>query len=190
MKFIKVSLVCSLFSLAIVASTNAIPTPVNITVSGGTDVIAAPKSDLGDFGDPTVLSWLTTDVVNYNTINSTTYPAPVTVTGQIGQTSGAGGNNITLDLTGTYDYLFFHWGGQNGGWAQAFYIGGLTGDFSFDNSLIGTGQGPSVGGLSFFSYYGPGPVPTQNNAPDGGVTAAMLGMALTGFGLVARRIKK
>jgi hypothetical protein len=181
MKSRNVGLVCAAF-LTVIATAHAIPTPINITVSGGADVVAAPKSDLGDFGDATVLSWLTTDVANYNGLNSTTLPAPVAITGLTGVTGGAGGNSITLNVTG-FDYLFFHWGGQGGGWAQAFYVGGSTGNFTFDNSAIGTGQGPSVGGLSFYSFYDP-------SVPDGGSTVMMLGAALSGLGLAVRRFQK
>ena len=186
MKSLSKSVCSAVYSpLLIVASTSAITVPlVDITVGGGVDVIAAPKSDLGNFGDGTVLSWLTTDVVNYNSINSTTLPAPVTVAGQIGQTGGAGGNSITLNLTGTFDYLFFHWGGQGGGWAQAFYIGGLTGQFSFDNTTIGTGQNPCVGGLSFFSILWP------QQRPRWWCDGCDAGPGADQPGTVARRIKK
>jgi hypothetical protein len=174
------ALLLGLILLPLVATANSIP--VNITVSGGALVVAAPKSDLGDFGDATVLNWLTGDVSSYNTLTSSSLPAPVSIS-QIGLTGGAGGNSIVLDLTGTADYLFFHWGGQGGGWAQAFNIAGLTGDFTFDNSLIGTGQGPSVGGLSFYSLYGP------TSVPDGASTMLMLGAALSGIALIKRRIQ-
>ena len=169
--------------LALVASANA--TPINITTSGGADVTAALGSDLGNFSESTVLSWLTSDVITYNSLNSSSLPTPTTVAGQTGLTGGTGGNSISLNVTG-YDYLFFHWGGQNSGWVQAFYVGGSTGDFSFNSSAIGTGSGPSVGGLSFYSFYGP----TTNSVPDGGTTIMMLGATLSGLSLMVRRFKK
>lgn len=180
------SAVCAIL-LALIASANAVP--INITTSGGANVIAAPKSDLANFGDATVLSWLTGDIITYNSLNSKSLPAPTTITGQIGLSGGTGGNSITVNVTG-FDYLFFHWGGQGGGWAQAFYVGGSTGSFAFDNSAIGTGTGPSVGGLSFYSFYGPTPIVTHNSVPDGGSTIMMLGAALSGLSLVVRRLKQ
>src|SRR5882724_12748849 len=120
-----------IFGLVLLAAllplANAVP--INITVSGGVDVVAAPKSDLGNFGDATVLSWLTGDITAYNAINGTSLPGPTTFGGMVGLTGGTGGNSITLDVSG-FDYLFFHWGGQGGGWAQAFYVGGSAGSFS------------------------------------------------------------
>jgi hypothetical protein len=155
-------------------------TPVDITVSSGSSAIAAPKSDLGNFGDNTVLTWLASDINSYNTLNGTSLGAPLTVAGQIGQTSGVGGNSITLDVTG-YQYLFFHWGGKDGGWAEAYYVGGSTGSYTFNNTPIGTN--PQVGGLSFYSFY------NSVSVPDGGSTMLMLGAAFSALGLIVRRVK-
>jgi hypothetical protein len=159
-------------------------TPVNVTVSGGSPVVAAPSSDLGNFGDATVFSWMVNDVAAYNSIASTTYGAPSNSGALIGQTGG-GGNSISLDVSG-YQYLFFHWGGsqlQPGGWAQLFYVGDSSGSFTFDNSAITVNETPAAGGISFYSLYG-------TNVPDGGSTVMMLGAALSGLGVVARRMKK
>jgi hypothetical protein len=64
-------------------------------------------------------------------------------------TTGSGPDSITLTL-GTYDYLFLHWGGQNGGWEQLYYVGNSTGQFQFSAP---PGGHPAVGGLSFYSFY-------------------------------------
>ena len=157
-------------------------TPINVTVSGGVSVVAAPKSDLGNFGDATVLSWLGSDISSYNTLTSSSLPAPTTILGQVGLSGGTSGNSITLNVTG-FDFLFFHWGGQHGGWAQAFYVGSSAGSYTFDNSAIGTN--PDVGGLSFYSFYGP----TLRNIPDGGSTIMLFGVALSGLGMLVRRCK-
>lgn len=169
--------------LALLPSANAVP--LNITVSGGASVVAAPKSDLGNFGDATVLNWLTSDVAAFNALTSATLPKPLSISGQTGLAGGTGGNSITLDVTG-FDYLFFHWGGQLGGWAQAFYVGASTGSFTFDNTAIGVN--PSVGGLSFYSFFGP--TPHRQTVPDAGSTVLLLGAALSGLGVVVRRCKK
>lgn len=171
-----------LFSLLVLgAVTLAQAVPVNVTVSGGTTVVAAPASDLGDFGTTTVLNWLTSDIANYNSLTSSALPAPTTISsGLLNQTSGTGGTSINIDVTG-FDYLFLHWGGKGGGWAQAFYVGGSSGDYTFDNSAIGTN--PTVGGLSFYSYYGV-------NVPDGASTVILLGSALIGMAAAVRLFKK
>jgi len=174
----------AILGCVLVALPEARAVPVDITVSGGALVVAAPKSDLGNFGDGTVFSWLTSDVANYNSIEVTSLPAPTQTGDQTGLTSGAGGNSITLDLPGNYNYLFLHWGGQHGGWAQAFYLGNLAGDYTFDNSTIDGGAGnPAVGGLSSYSLIDDVPL-----APDGGTTFVLLGTALSCLGLIRRRL--
>lgn len=160
--------------------------PVNITTSGGASTVAAPASDLGNFGDATVLNWIAADVATYNSLNSTTYGTPTSTGAQIGQTSGTGGNSILLDVTG-FQYLFFHWGGSQlaqGGWAQLFYVGDASGSFNFDNSDITVNESPAAGGLSFYSLY------NTASVPDGGSTLLMLGAAVSGLSLTVRRFKQ
>ena len=164
---------------------NTIPiNPINITVSGGADVVAAPKSDLGTFGDANVLTWMNKDIINYNSLNSASLPGAISSGGAALSSSGTGGNSVTIDVTGL-GYLFLHWGGQGGGWAQLFYIGSATGNFTFDNSNIANSQ-PLVGGLSFARDYGI----VNHTVPDGGSTMLLLGMTLSGLTLVARRLKQ
>ena len=155
----------------------ATPTPLNITMSGGTMVIAAPKSDIGNYGDATVYSWLTADIAAYNSFTSSSLPTSVIDPFLTKISSGFldGAENILLSGG---DYIFLHWGGKSGGWEQAFYIAGLNGTFSFTPP---PGGHPAVGGLSFYSVYGA-------NVPDGGTTAAMLGGALTMIGLIRRKL--
>ena len=157
----------------------ASPTPVNITVDNGALAVDAPKGDNGvtDFGDGTVFTWLSTyDVPQYDTLASANLPPPITTGDQTAQmhnwTEDSAGD-ATLDLSGTDDYIFLHWGGPGGGVFQAFYIAGLTGDYTFDNP---TGMGP--GTLSFDNLYNGDPV------PDGGTTVFLLGLAISGLGLI------
>ncbi len=185
MKFKNIFL--SAVGLTIVTTASAIPTPVNVTVSGGAIVVAS--SDLSDYGDSTVLAWTSTDIANYNTLAPASYPD-----GSVSRNSKTdvsnGGDSIQLDLSGTDQYVFLHWGGKGGGWAQLFYVGGLSGDFTFNNSLIDNGAGhPDVGGLSFYSYYD-ATTTTKTSVPDGGSTMLMLGAALSGLGLIVRRVKQ
>jgi hypothetical protein len=158
-------------------STNAIPT--DITISGGADVVAAPSSDFANFGDTTVYNWLTGDVTAYNILHSTSLPAPVanldnSPLSKI-DTTASGPSSVTLTLNDSYDYIFLHWGGKNGGWGQAYYIGGSTGSFEFDAP---PGGNPDVGGLSFYSLYGP--TPTTDRVPDGGNTLTLLAFVCIG----------
>lgn len=170
-------------SFGALTATRADTIPVDVTMSGGTSVIAAPASDLGNFGDGTVYSWLTADIAAYNSANDTLLPVP------IGNSDGTpplkvstdGGDSITLTLNGSYDYVFFHWGGQDGGWAQVYYIGGLDGTFQFDAP---PGGHPAVGGLSFYSFYGGG-----GSVPEGGNTALLLGGVCVVMALGARKVK-
>jgi hypothetical protein len=151
--------------------------PLNITMSGGSAVIAAPKSDIGDYGDATVYSWLSADIAAYNSFAAAALPTSVNNPFLTKVASGFGSGAENILLTGG-DYIFLHWGGQGGGWEQAFYIAGLTGTFSFSPP---PGGNPAVGGLSFYSVYGAG-------VPDGGTTAAMLGGVLMTIGLIRRKL--
>jgi len=179
----------------LVAVPQAPANPINITVSGGVGVEAAPASDLGNFGDATVLNWLKNAVDIYNQgflDEADKLPANGIAAVATGLEDGAGGDSIFLDFTsGVYDYVFLHWGGKKGGWAQAFYIKGLTG-YTFDNSLIAAGAGhPDVGGLSFYSFYDPPPSPNDptNLVPDGGTTLLLLGATLCCVGLIRRKLR-
>ncbi len=170
--------------LSAVTCAEATPTPVNITVSGGAIVVAS--SDLSSYGDGTVLSWVSSDIPNYNTLAPANYPSGSVALGSK-TTTGSSPDSIQLTLTGTDQYLFLHWGGQGSGWAQLFYIGGLTGDYTFASTTIDNGAGhPAVGGLSFYSYYDA----KGSTVPDGGSTLWLLGAAMSGLAFAARRFRK
>ncbi len=182
----------NLVLLGLVAGASAMANPINITMSGsppftGSTQITANFTSPSNLGDPTVFDWLKADVSAYDSTYSASYPAP---TGDANnkplfKDDSIPANTDSLAITlGTYDYIFLHWGGSHGGSVQAFYIGGETGTFTFDNSLIGTGN--AVGGLSSYSFYGP----ETKSVPDFGSTALMLGAALSGLGLMTRRLKK
>lgn len=160
----------------------ATPTPLNITVSGGALVIAAPQSDIADYGDATVYNWLTADIAAYNSITSYSLPTSVINPFLTKVASGFLGGAEDILLTGG-NYIFLHWGGQGGGWEQAFYITGLTGTYTFTPP---PGGHPVVGGLSFYSIYGA--TAGGANVPDGGTTVAMLGGALAMIGLIRRKL--
>ena len=181
----------SLVLLSLAAGTSALAIPINITMSGsppftGSTQITANFTSPSDQGDGTVFDWLKADVSAYDSTYSASYPtptaginsAPLFKDGSI----PANTESIAIAL-GAYDYIYLHWGGKGSGSVQAYYIGGETGTFTFDAP---PGGHPDVGGLSSYSFYGPD---ITQPVPDYGSTALMLGAALSGLGLMTRRLK-
>ena len=157
-------------SLFVASLTSQATSVINITVSGGSLVTDAPKSDLGDFGDGTVLTWLTADVIAYKGITGIALPPPVANNPLDKVNTGSGPLSLNLNLNNTFDYIFLHWGSSGGGVAQAFYIGGVTGPVEFDVPADGNS-------LSSYTLYGPTP---SSHVPDGGNTLIMFGLACIG----------
>ena len=86
------------------------------------------------------------------------------------------GTTVNLGLTGgTFDYLFTHYGGPGGGFAEVWYVGNLSGKISIPS--IGFGHGLS--GWALFTAPG-------GAVPDGGTTVMLLGAALGVLGVVRR----
>jgi hypothetical protein len=86
------------------------------------------------------------------------------------------GTTVNLGLTGgTYDYLFAHYGGPGGGFAEVWDVGNLSGNISIP--FIGFGHGLS--GWALFTAPG-------GAVPDGGTTVMLLGAALGALGVVRR----
>ena len=84
------------------------------------------------------------------------------------------GTTVNLGTAGLYDYLFAHYGGPGGGFAEVWYVGNLSGSISIP--AIGFGHGLS--GWALFTA----PV---GAVPDGGSTAIVAGLAgLLGWGLL------
>ena len=155
--------------------------PVNVTMYDDSSVIAAPGRALSSFGDSAVYSWLQADVASYNTASGTAYPVPTanpngSPLSKVNTTSG--GSSVTVTVP-SQEYVFLHWGGKNGGWEQAFYNPGETLDYTFNAP---PGGHPAVGGISFYSTYGPG----GGSVPDSGASIGLLGMALSGLVLMRR----
>ena len=82
---------------------------------------------------------------------------------------------ITLDISG-YDYIKLKWDGL---W-QFYYIGGETGEFTFESTVFNDKGQPQE--LSHYTFFSP-----RNGVPDGGTTLGLLGMALFGLGMLRRR---
>jgi VPDSG-CTERM motif len=89
------------------------------------------------------------------------------------------GKGATIDLgtQGTYDYLFAHYGGPRGGFAEVWYVGNLSGMITIPGNAFRHG----LSGWALF---------TGRNAgvPDGGSTAMLLGAALGAFAVLRRYI--
>ena len=160
--------------------------PVNITMIGDHSVVAAPARALGNFGDSTVFNWLKADVAAFNAASGTSYPMPTAdLSGSpLSKVETAfSPRSITLTIPSN-DYAFLHWGGKNGGWAQAFYNPGADTSYTF---AAPPGGRPSVGGLSFYSTYGSGSGGGGGSVPEGGVTIGLLGMAVGGLVLMRKQ---
>ncbi len=84
------------------------------------------------------------------------------------------GTTLTLGTQGTY-YLFAHYGGLGGGFAEVWYVGNLNGSIS----IPATGFGHGFSGWALFTTPG-------GAVPDGGTTVMLLGAALGALGLGRR----
>lgn len=85
------------------------------------------------------------------------------------------GTTINLGTQGTYSYLFAHYGGPGGGFAEVWYVGDLSGTIS----IPATGGGHGLSGWALFTAPG-------GAVPDGGATAMLLGAALGMIGVMRR----
>ena len=85
------------------------------------------------------------------------------------------GTMINLGTQGTYSYLFAHYGGPGGGFAEVWYVGDLSGTIS----IPAAGLGHGLSGWALFTAPG-------GAVPDGGTTVMLLGAALGALGMVRR----
>jgi len=88
--------------------------------------------------------------------------------------NGTGNGGIDLGDGTLYSYLFAKYDGPNAG-SEVWYVGGLTGTIS----IPAFGLAGQHYGLSGWTLFGPGGTPTTT--PDGGATAALLGLGLAGL---------
>ena len=85
---------------------------------------------------------------------------------------------LTSFTAGDYEYVLAKYGsGQSGGGSYVWYIATLDGTQTLP-ATFGTG-GP---GISHYSLYN-----ATVSAPDGGTTAALLGLSMVGLGMIRRR---
>ena len=96
---------------------------------------------------------------------------------QSGGTTSTGPDTIDLGAGGQ-KYLVVQWDGPQGADA-VYYIGGLTGKIDLFNDL------PDKSNFQISGYWLADAVPT---VPDGGTTVVLLGAALSGLGLLRRKM--
>ena len=129
---------------------------IGLSLGGSTHVKSGPQDNL-----------VTRSMNDFGTL-----PGPATL--------ALRGTSTAIDLgTGTYDYLFAHYGGPGGGTVEVWFVGNLSGVINIPR--IGFGHGLS--GWALFSGGGVG-------VPDGGATVMLLGTALGALSLVQRFLKR
>jgi hypothetical protein len=88
------------------------------------------------------------------------------------------GTTVDLGTQGTYAYLFAHYGGPGGGFAEVWYVGNLSGIIS----IPGTAGGHGLSGWALFT--------TGGGVPDGGATVMLLGVAFGALGMARQFLKR
>ena len=98
--------------------------------------------------------------------------APGVNNGQVVINNGPS-NSYSVNLgAGGYNYLMIKWGRSS----EFYDVAGLTGTVAFSNDI-------NQNGISHFDIWGPG-----TTVPDGGTTVVLLGAALSGLGLMRRKL--
>ncbi len=132
-------------------------------------------------GSDTVRIWLNGLITTYNGANNPDLPSPATLTfdsnddpAMPGYPANTG-TAIAMPM-GTYEYLVLNWGGgfQPGSFG-AYYIGGMTGTWTFNS--------PNGSDLSGYRLYD---ASTPPSVPEGGTGVMLLGAALGALGLIRR----
>jgi len=158
---------CLAISLAMLASTvTSHAIPINLGQTGGEP--ASPGDEL---------TRLDNQISMYDEEHDANLPAG-TLTGSPGQVSGSG-TAITLNVTG-WDYILLKWADTD----QFYYLGTTTGNVTFDSTVFNNNDQPQA--LSHYEFFDPVANPS---VPDGGSTVMLLGAAMSGLGLVVRRLK-
>ena len=111
------------------------------------------------------------NLVSRSFLDFGTLPSPATL--------ALRGTSTTIDFgsAGTYAYLFAHYGGPGGGFAEVWFLDDLSGL----NTIPATGNGHGLSGWALFT----GP---SSRVPETGSTLGLLALALVGL-LGASRIR-
>lgn len=146
-------------------------------------------------GQTTITNWATDSINTFNTAQYAGWPLPSLgdyafgvgqgAANPIGSSFGSTTYSITLDLTG-YNYIVLSWGGSkipgDTGTADYLYYIGDTTTWTFYNKRVASDGALAKGGLSGIRVYGGG-----TSVPEGGMTAALLGLGLVAVSLISRR---
>ena len=132
-------------------------------------------------GSATVTTWLNGLITTYNGANNPDLPSPATLSFDSNDDPAMPGyppntgTSIAMPM-GTYEYLVLKWGGgfQPGSFG-AYYIGGMTGTWTFNS--------PNNKDLSGYRLYD---ATTPPSVPDGGTGVMLLGAGLGLLGLIRR----
>jgi hypothetical protein len=126
---------------------------ISLSLNGSGHVIVGPHDNL-----------VTRSVNDFGTLPS---PAVLALRGS--------GMAIDLGTQGTYDYLFAHYGGSGGGFAEVWYVGDLSGTIKIPVTAFRHG----LSGWALFTG-------SDSAVPEGGATVMLLGAALGILGVVRR----
>ena len=121
------------------------------------------------------------DALGQHFVRSLNDPAGGNYPDAIFDHNGTNATGIDLGDGTLYSYIFAKYDGPNAG-SEVWFVGGLSGLID----IPADGIPPGSYGLSGWTLFGPG----GNQVPDGGTTAALLGAALAGMGLLRRYIKR
>lgn len=158
----------------LLGATTAFAVPIDINPTN-----AVPANN----GSATVTTWLNGLITTYNGANNPDLPSPATlsfdsnVDPAMGGYPGNTGVSIAMPM-GTYEYLVLKWGGgfQPGAFG-AYYIGGMTGVWTFNS--------PNNRDLSGYRLYD-APTTPPPRVPEGGTGVIVIGATLALLGLVRR----
>jgi hypothetical protein len=117
-------------------------------------------------------------------VNSAPLPTPATLDTSLGSGGQINENTTSFSLSlggSTFDYLLVKWDN-----VDALYdVQGLTGTLDVTNNVVfNSGVGGAAQAASHADLF------NASSVPDGGSTAAMLGAALIGIGLLRRKFSK
>ncbi len=167
----------------------ALAVPLNITVDNagnllnGTGVASKYQHRQQNNNPTSNLAFLNSEISLWNGANGPDLPSAIgPVALNVENLSGS-----SYTAVAGYDYVVFHSGagvagGEDpGGWWQAFYLNGDPDTFD-DVPKVG---GWSVGDFSSARYYNP-----HASVPDGGTTAMLLGLAISGMAVASRILRR
>jgi hypothetical protein len=173
--------IATVMGIAVCQTANASP----ILLNGPYGVVIIPANPTDE------LAALTAAIAAYNAANDPDLPpaGDIDLTPQLigGATTDGGGQAAPLSPTPTSitidfgiegeTYVGLTWDGPNGG-TLFYYVRNETGPVYFESPVFPSGS--QQYGLSHYMFTGA--------VPDGGMTLAMLGLALAGLGIVRRRM--